>query len=83
MYYKLQPLFRALIIIIDNHVGEQGAGQIVHLVRTGLASELSAPITFESIRPKLGRDMDPGSDNDNVVTTTLSAAIDFVQMRQL
>ena len=83
MYYKLQPLFRALIIIIDNHAGEQGAGQIVHLVRTGLASELSALITFESIRPKLGRDMDFGGDNDNVVTTTLSAAIDFVMTLEL
>lgn len=43
MHYKLQPLFRALIII-DIHVDEEDAERKVQLVRTGITSELSAPL---------------------------------------
>lgn len=45
MYYKLQPLFCALIII-DIHAGEEDAEQKLQLVRTGITPELSAPIYF-------------------------------------
>jgi len=78
MHYKLQPLFRALIIIIDNYASETGAEKVVHLIRTNITSKLSAPVTFESITPKFEQDSFFGHGNDKVVTTTLSAAIDFV-----
>ena len=76
MHYKLQPIFRALLTIIDNHASEKGLERVVHLVRTNIASELSGPITFESIEPKFERDRFSG--HGNVVSTTLSAAIDFI-----
>ena len=46
-YYKLRPLFRALIIIVDRNVSE-GAEPVVYLISTGIISGLSAPITFET-----------------------------------
>lgn len=77
MYYKLRPLFRALIMIVD-YDANPGEEKIVHLFRTNIPSELSAPITFESISPKLESDKSLGHHNDDSITTTLSAAIDFV-----
>ncbi|KAL9580343.1 MAG: hypothetical protein Q9212_004554 [Teloschistes hypoglaucus] len=77
MFYKLQPLFRALILVVD-HRASSGAEKLVHLVRTNTPSKLSAPIDFDSISPKLHSDMFSGHDKDNVVTTTLPVAIDFV-----
>ena len=77
MYYKLRPLFRALIIIVDEHATPRQE-KVVHLIRTNIPSELSAPITFESIRPNLESDKSLGPDNKDLITTTLSAAIDFV-----
>lgn len=77
MYYKLKPLFRALIMIVDHHA-TPGMEKIVHLLRTNIPSEISAPITFESISPKLESDKSMGYHNDDLITTTLSAAIDFV-----
>ena len=65
-------------MIIDNHASERSTERVVHLVRTDITSDLSAPITFESIEPKFDQDRLVGHRNTNVVTTTLSAAIDFV-----
>ena len=72
MHFKLRSLFRSLILIIDKIATQKGAERVVHLIRTGL-SELSAPITFESITPKFEHDPSRGH-----VTTALSAAITFV-----
>ena len=76
MHYRLQPIFRALITIIDNLASEKSTERVVHSVLTNITSELSAPILFESIKPIFERDR--GFGNDNVVSTTLSAAIDSV-----
>ena len=78
MHYKLQSIFRALIIIIDSHASEKSTETIVHLVRTNMTSNLSAPITLESIRPQFEQNLFFGHENKNIVSTTLSAAIDFV-----
>lgn len=77
-YYKLRPLFRALIIIIDPQTSQKHAQRVVHLLRTNLPSEFSTPISFKNIQPKLDQGMFPGHDSDNIITTTLSSAIDFV-----
>ena len=77
MHFKLRSVFRSLIIIVDNNATQGGAERVVHLVRTDL-SELSAPITFESVSPKLEHDPSRGR-----VTTTLSAAITFVMALEL
>ena len=81
-YYKLKPLFRALIMIVDHHASSD-TEQIVHLFGTDLASGLSAPITFESISPKLESGQSLGYHNNSLVTTTLSAAMDFVTALEL
>ena len=83
MHYNLLPILRALIIIIDNHASDKSTERVVHLVRTNITSELSAPITFESIRPKFEQQRFFGHSKDNVVSTTLSAAIDFVMALEL
>ena len=78
IHYELQPIFRSLIVIIDNYVSEKSTEKVVHLVRTNIASELSAPIAFESIEPNFEKDHLFGHGNDDVVSTTLSAAVDFI-----
>ena len=84
MHYKLQPIFRALIIVIDSHASEKSTTEtVVHLVRTNMPSELSAPIALESIKPQFEQNPFFGHDennnnNKNVVSTTLSSAIDFI-----
>ena len=78
MHYNLLPTFRALIMIIDNHASDKSTERVVHLVRTNITSKLSAPITFESIRPKFEQQGSFGHSKDDVVSTTLSAAIAFV-----
>ena len=80
MHYKLQSIFRALIIVIDSHASEKSTETVVHLVRTNMTSELSAPITLESIRPQFEQNLFFGHENKNVVSTTLSAAIDFIMV---
>lgn len=82
-YYKLRPLFRALIIIVDHQTSQERTQRVVHLLRTKLSPELSAPISFKSIQPKLDQGMFPGYNSDNLVTTTLSSAIDFVMALEL
>ena len=77
MYYKLRPLFRALVMIVDDHISSD-AEKIVHLIRTNLPSELSAPITFGNITPKLESNKCLDNHNNDLMTTTLSAAIAFI-----
>ncbi|CAD6587499.1 MAG: hypothetical protein ASARMPRED_003166 [Alectoria sarmentosa] len=81
-YYKIRPLFRALVIIVDQQTSQERT-QRVYMLRTNLSPELSAPISFKSIQPKLVQGMFPGYDSDNLVTTTLSSAIDFVMALEL
>lgn len=76
----LQPLFRALLVIVsaDNYHNEDSttAGRIpVLLVRTGVEDGLSAPVTFEAIVGKPDSHVDESS---NIARTTLETAIDFV-----
>lgn len=82
MYYRLRPLFRALIVVVD-YRAVAGLKQIVHLLRTACPSELSAPITFESISPKLELDMFLDDEDSKIIATTLSAAIDFITSLEL
>ena len=77
-YFKLRPLFRALIVIIDNQTSQERSQRVVHLLLTKLPSESHTPISFESIQPKLDQGMFPRYNSDNLVTTTLSSAIDFI-----
>ena len=72
IHFKLRPLFRALIPVADKNTSRQGSERVVHLIRTNLA-ELSAPITFSGIEPKIDHDF-----SRRHVTTTLSAAYEFV-----
>ena len=78
IYYNLPPTFRALIMIIDHHASNKFSERVVHLVRTDITADLSAPITFESITHKFDDERYFGHGKDNVISTTLSAAIEFV-----
>ena len=71
-HFQLRPLFRALILITDNEPKRTGLERIVQVVQTNLA-DLSAPIDLSIINPKIEDDSSHGR-----VTTTLSAAYDFV-----
>lgn len=79
--YQVQPLFRALLIIISckdyRRETSADAGRIpVFLVRTGVEEGLSAPITFDGIEDRIdGNFVD---ETGNTVLTTLETAIDFV-----
>jgi hypothetical protein len=66
-YYKLEPLFRALLVIIDEPTIDATTQQ-VHLVRTGVTTGLGTPVSFQSF----------GQGNGDVVTVTLAEAVDFV-----
>ena len=77
-YFKLRPLFRALIVIVDNQTSQEHSQRVVHLLLTKLPSESHTPISFESIQPKLDQGMFTGYNSDNLVTNTLSSAIDFI-----
>jgi hypothetical protein len=75
MHFKLQPLFRALCIVVDEPV-ENATAQIVYLVSTGIVtSGLSEPISLKGFEDEGTRGEISGR---NVVTTTLPAAIEFV-----
>ncbi|KUJ08323.1 uncharacterized protein LY89DRAFT_765180 [Mollisia scopiformis] len=73
MYYRLRPLFRALIIFVDNPLSEP-QDLLVKLIRTGLEDNLSAPIDFDSIKPEIKSQNDDGT----VVTVPIQTAIRFV-----
>jgi hypothetical protein len=80
-YHRVQPLFRALLVVVDSkyYKTEDGSttvgGMPAFLVRTGIEDGLSAPISFGSIADRI--DGYEGERQD-VVKTTLEAAIDFV-----
>ena len=82
-YYEVRPLFQALINIVDHQTSQERTQRVVHLLRTNLSPGLSAPISFKSIQPKLDQGMFPGCNSDNLVTTTLSSAIDFVMVLEI
>jgi len=74
-HFKLQPLFRALCIVIDEPI-KNATEQIVQLVSTGIVtSGLREPISLKGIEDEGTRGEISGG---NVVTTTLPAAIEFV-----
>ncbi|KAG8409113.1 hypothetical protein J3459_017771 [Metarhizium acridum] len=77
----LQPLFRALLVIICskgyNKEDSKHLGPLpVVLVSTGVQDGLSAPIGFDSIKHKI-RGYVEGM-NGHAVETTLEVAVDFV-----
>ncbi|KAF3060314.1 hypothetical protein CFAM422_011472 [Trichoderma lentiforme] len=77
--YILQPLFRALVIIVSdekyNKEPSTALGDLpVCLARTGVEEELSAPILFEPLAAKVICHIEPG----RVIQVTLETAIDFV-----
>jgi len=80
-FYKIQSLFRALLIIVDPQYYKPDSSTTVGrlpvlLVRTGIEEGLSAPITFESIADKIGGYLHNGEPQMTVMTT-LETAIDF------
>ncbi|GAB1316349.1 hypothetical protein MFIFM68171_06559 [Madurella fahalii] len=80
-FYVLQPLFRALLIVVccDDYANENSntVGRLpVFMVRTGVQDGLSAPITFESIADKIQGC--PNHPDSNVVKTSLETAVDFI-----
>lgn len=52
MHFKLQPLFHALCIVLDEPV-ENATEQIVYLVSTGITSGLSEPISLKGFEGKV------------------------------
>lgn len=77
-HHVLQPLFRALFILVPgeqyNNQDSRTVGELpVYLVRTGVEEGLSAPITFDLITTAISH-IEPGC----VVQVTLQTAIDFV-----
>ncbi|PKK47853.1 hypothetical protein CI102_8171 [Trichoderma harzianum] len=77
-FYILQPLFRALVIIVSdekyNKEPSTALGDLpVYLARTGVEEELSAPISFEPLAAKIICHIEPG----RVIQVTLETAIDF------
>ena len=77
LHYQLRPLFRSLIIVVDDCASDGAAEMIIHLIRTNISSRLKAPISVENIRPRLKHNTIFENINDNMITT-LSAAINFV-----
>jgi hypothetical protein len=80
-YHRLQPLFRALLVVVDSKYYKTEddsttvGGMPVFLVRTGTEDGLSAPITFGSIADKIeGYE----AEGQAVAKTSLETAIDFV-----
>ena len=53
------------------------------MLRTNFSSGLSARISFESIEPQLDQGFFPGYNDDRLITTTLSSAIDFIMALEL
>ncbi|KAL5095164.1 hypothetical protein Trisim1_003774 [Trichoderma cf. simile WF8] len=79
-HHILQPLFRALLIVVSdekyNKETSENVGNLpVYLVRTGVEEGLSGPISFESISAKIISHLKPG----RVVQVTVETAIDFVK----
>lgn len=70
--YKIEPLFKALIILVTHGIPENEADvaeKEVQLVRTGVTEGLSEPISFDSL----------GKGNCDVVRVPMIDAIRFIQ----
>ncbi|CZR68560.1 uncharacterized protein PAC_18459 [Phialocephala subalpina] len=67
-YHKLKPLYRALLMVIEEETEINGEKTLVKLVRIGVTVGLSAPINFEEF----------GKPNEDVITLTLEQALDLV-----
>ncbi|KAK3936049.1 hypothetical protein QBC46DRAFT_396064 [Diplogelasinospora grovesii] len=80
-FFIVQPLFRALAIVIRNEsFGAEisDIGQLsVLVVRTGAEEGLSAPISFDPIAHKISS-FACGSRGETAAETTLGTAVDFV-----
>ncbi|KAI1173536.1 hypothetical protein F4777DRAFT_600537 [Nemania sp. FL0916] len=79
-FYILQPLFRAMLILVsswDYKLEDSSTlGTLpVYLVLTGITDGLSAPITFESIAGKIDTDI---KTTPGTAKTTLETAVNFV-----
>ncbi|RFU79796.1 hypothetical protein TARUN_2390 [Trichoderma arundinaceum] len=78
-HYILQPLFRAIAIVVsDEHYNNEPSKLVgdmfVYLALTGVEDGLSAPISFEPIAAKINKHIEPG----RVIQVTLETAIDFI-----
>ncbi|KAK0614117.1 hypothetical protein B0T14DRAFT_570091 [Immersiella caudata] len=80
-FFVLQPLFRAIVIIILSesfNVQMMDIGQLrVLLIRTGVEEGLSAPISFEPIAHQIYA-LPHGSHGEIAVETLLDTAVDFI-----
>lgn len=79
--YILQPLFRAIMIVVSeayylNETSEAVGKLPVFLIRTGVEDGLSAPITFDAISDSIISRVD--GVGAGAVQTTLETAIDFI-----
>lgn len=73
-YIRFQPLFQALFIL-SRKPTPWPEHNTVQIVRTGITTGLSQPISFESIKENIQEPWDPALD---VVRTDMPTAIDFV-----
>ncbi|KAK0655552.1 hypothetical protein B0T16DRAFT_397231 [Cercophora newfieldiana] len=80
-FFILQPLFRALTIVIRNesfNPDTPDIGQLtVMMIRTGVEEGLSSPISFDPIAHRI-YGFACGSRGEIAVETTLETAVDFV-----
>ncbi|MBE3045754.1 hypothetical protein IMZ48_25050 [Candidatus Bathyarchaeota archaeon] len=85
-FFLLQPLFRAVVIMID---GKDYGGNLgedvtdmgltdVHIVRTGVEDGLSAPITFDAIVRRISGSIMGEDGRVKAVRTTLDTAFSFL-----
>jgi hypothetical protein len=75
-FYRLLPLFRAMILVIDHKIWDSKSDQSVKMVLTGNSDGLSAPIKFDTIFGR-GTFIESSSSN-HVFQTSLKTAIRFV-----
>ncbi|KAL8705316.1 MAG: hypothetical protein Q9201_001562 [Fulgogasparrea decipioides] len=90
-YYSLFPLYRALVVIADHiwyerepdgmiSLGRVAQNQTVLIARTGTEADLSAPISFDSIKAQsfpIGVSNAIGPDDD-VIRVSLTTAVRFI-----
>jgi hypothetical protein len=77
-FYRLLPLFRALIVVIDHENFEPDGDPQAKMVLTGETEGLSAPIDFDHLVRKGKGGLHTTSDSKQVLQTTLKTAIRFV-----
>lgn len=71
-FYRIQPLFRALLMFFDHPAPWLEEGK-VQLIKTGVTTGLSQPISFEDIPTE--EPYDPGA---SMITTDFVSAIEFI-----